>query len=234
MVKGVKMRGKFRVFILIILILYLVMEIFFPVLAEKEIRNNIVEQIDSVQLLEVNANSFPAWEMILTKIDRVEINASKLVIDGLLIESIATKYRDLYIKDNKIMGENIDLKFVISEQALNKYIIEKYPELSNFRVKFVSGHAYLSGQLNFFNKKVNIQLTGKFNVKEKNIIDFEPVNLKIEKLEIPGEVVKKFIEESGFTINLNKLNMPLNVEKIKIVSARMYLMGGLYAGKAGL
>ncbi len=228
------MKGKYKIILFIILLLYLVTKIFLPVVAEREIKQNIVKNVDDVQVLEVDADSFPVWEILLSRIDRVEVKASNLVVDNLCINSFITKHRNLYIEDKKIKGENTDLKLVITEQALNEYISKKYPGLNKFHIKFMSQQAYLSGQVNFFNKKVNIQLAGKFNVQEKNIINFEPLNLKIEKLEIPGDLIKKFIEDTGFVIDLNNLNISLNVEKIKIDSSRIYLLGGIYTGKAGL
>jgi len=228
------MKGKYKIILFIILLLYLVTKIFLPVVAEREIKQNIVKNVDDVQVLEVDADSFPVWEILLSRIDRVEVKASNLVVDNLCINSFITKHRNLYIEDKKIKGENTDLKLVITEQALNEYISKKYPGLNKFNIKFMSQQAYLSGQVNFFNKKVNIQLAGKFNVQEKNIINFEPLNLKIEKLEIPGDLIKKFIEDTGFVIDLNNLNISLNVEKIKIDSSRIYLLGGIYTGKAGL
>ena len=228
------MKGKYKIILFIILLLYLVTKIFLPVVAEREIKQNIVKNVDDVQVLEVDADSFPVWEILLSRIDRVEVKASNLVVDNLCINSFITKHRNLYIEDKKIKGENTDLKLVITEQALNEYISKKYPGLNKFHIKFISKQAYLSGQVNFFNKKVNIQLAGKFNVQEKNIINFEPLNLKIEKLEIPGDLIKKFIEDTGFVIDLNNLNISLNVERIKIDSSRIYLLGGIYTGKAGL
>ncbi len=228
------MKGKFKFFLLLILLFYLLMEIFLPIIVERKLEKSIVENIDSVQSLAVDAHSFPAWEMILSKIDRVEIKASNLAVNGLLIDSISTKHSDVYLKKDKIMGENDDLQIVISEKAVNNYLAGKYPGLSNFRVNFIAEQAYLRGTINFFEQEIDIQLTGNFTSPEKNIIIFNPVNLKIAKLEIPGEVIKKYIEDTGFAINLNDLNIPLNIEDVKIDTSRICLQGGIYARKAGL
>ncbi len=228
------MRGKWKYIILIALIFYLVMQILLPVMAEKKIKNSIFEQVDSVENLKVEVSSFPAWEILFSRLDRVEVKAVNLSKGQLMVDQIDSRYRDVSIRDDMIIGENTELNIVLSEENLNKYIENMYPELNNFVVKLNPGQIYLSGFVNFFEKRIDFQLTGALLVKERNLITFSPENLSLDEFQVPGELIKSFVKDLGFSIDLSRYNFPIRVEKIKVDSGYINFLGGPAIRKAGL
>lgn len=229
-----KNKKYLSVTLLLILILYLSLELFLPQVVENRIEKEILENTKDVKGLEVEVNSFPAWELLFSRADRVKLTARMVNIDGLYLSSISALYKDVIIAKGEIKGDNTDLKILISEKDLNQYVTEKYSGFENFQIKLVPEKVYLSGDLKFFKSRIKVQLNGEFSVHEAERISFVPENLSIEKLQIPRSIIREFTEQLGFYFDLTTLDLPLKIDKIKISDKELYLLGGTAVRKAGL
>lgn len=228
------MRNKKYLIIIFLLVLYLGMELFLPLMVENRIKKGIRNHTESVKELEVEVDSFPAWELLFSRADRVKLTAEMINIGGLPLRSISALYRDVLINKGQINGNNTDLNILIYESELNKYIVNKHSELKNFQIQLIPEQVYLSGDLKIFESKIKIRLSGKFAITKPDKISFVPENIKIEKLQIPGSVIKNFTNQLGFSFDLANLNLPLKVEKIKVSEKELHLLGGVSVRKAGL
>ena len=227
-------RGKYYFYIIIILLLvYLGLELFLPGIAEKKVRKGILNYTDEVKSLEIEANSFPAWELLFSRVDNINIKASYLKMKGLRLDNISASYQDIVLKEGIIKGKNKDLNILITEKSLNDYLAAQYPGLSNFDIILNPDQVFMEGYINFFNNKIMLQLNGKFTVKEANKITFIPKDVKIEDLKISKALIQKFVKDLGFSFNLSQLNFPITVEKIEITDKKLYLLGGIFVRKAG-
>jgi hypothetical protein len=81
--------------------------------------------------------------------------------------------------------------------------------------------------------RIKLQLSGSFKLVKTNQIVFEPGQFSVEEVNIPVSLLKKFVKDMGFTLNLDKYNIPLIVEKIRVSSDKLVLEGGSSAGEVG-
>ncbi len=219
-------------FILILLILYLFLEIFLPGVVEKRVKSEIKNYSEDVSNLEVSVNAFPAWNLIFSRADRIDINADYINLDGLLLRDISAQYEDIIIENGEIKGNNTDLRINISEKNLNQYINNHYNDLGDFEINLNPGQVFMKGDISILNTSISLQLNGKFMLVSPNEIKFNPTNIKIENLTISEDLIREYIKDFGFSFNLSDLNFPINVEKIKVENDELKLLGGIFVRKA--
>lgn len=227
------MRKKWSLLIIIILLLYLVLELALPLLAEKEIRQGFEQDFDRIENLEVDVNSFPVLEILLSRTDRLTITGSSLYYSGLEIRDLLLEYEDVSWREQKIRGDNVDLKLVVTEKGLNEYIAENYSELSDFELEFNPESVLLTGSINVFNNKIEVEIAGELVLEGNNQLVFEPENIQLDRISLPSSLLENVLEKVEFRLNLDRFDFPLEIEVVKIEEDRCQLLGGMSARKAG-
>jgi uncharacterized protein YpmS len=212
-------------FILLVLIILVSMEFYLPRLVEREIREIFQRETESIENLEIQVSSFPSLEILLKRVDRIIIEARGLSFNGLYLEDFAVEYQDIRLHDDYFTGNNTALNILITEDALNNYIKTNYPELGDFKIELNPDQVFLSGIINFFEARLQIQLAGSFTVTENNEVFFIPENFRVEKINIPGEIIRDFLQDKAFSFDLNELNLPINITQIELSSGEIRVLG---------
>ncbi|MFW6268879.1 MAG: DUF2993 domain-containing protein [Bacillota bacterium] len=219
---------------LFILILYLGMEILIPLYVEKQVERELTNHFDDYDNIEVEVNSFPPWELLFSMADRVKIKADLLNYEGIVLKDIAAYYQNIIIDDGEIRGKNTDLFIKVTEDDLNNYIQDNYSGLDNFDIHLEEDNAFMKGYINILDRKINLRIDGKFEIREPEEIVFLPQNVKIENLTISKDVIDNFIKDSGYVFDLSQLNFPVRVDNIILKKNELYLISGIFAERAGL
>ncbi len=221
------MKGKtpYLKVILIICLLFIMIEIYLPVMAENRIRGIIENQIDEVSSLKVEVASFPALEVLIGKIDYVGVDAEGVIVEGLFINKLFARYREVAYSKNSFQGINTDLDIVITEKALNDYTHDRYPELQNFKITLQPDLVVLKGFLNIFEARIGIELGGRMTIDEDKVVAFIPESLQVEDINIPSSLLQKYLNNLGFIFDLKNLNIPLQVEDIIISQGEIRIYG---------
>ena len=216
--------------LIVLLIIYLFMQLYLPGMAEDKIRQGLLDNIDQAEGLVVDARSFPAWEILFSqRVDHLNIRAESIVLDRLKLNSLRGEYRDVSYSDGEVSGKNTDLSVYVSEKALNNFVNQKYSNLNDFMVNIEPDMVYLSGYVDFLDAKFKVQLSGTLELTRVNKIVFEPGKFSVEEVDIPVSLLKSFVNNLGFTLNLDQYNIPLTVEKIRVSSDKLILEGGTSA-----
>lgn len=218
-------RNNLWFFILLVLIILVSMEFYLPRLVEREIREIFQRETESIENLEIQVSSFPSLEILFKRVDRIIINARGLSFNGLYLEDFAVEYQDIRLHDDYFTGNNTALNILITEDALNNYIKTNYPELGDFKIELNPDQVFLSGIINFFEARLQIQLAGSFTVTENNEVFFIPENFRVEKINIPGEIIRDFLQDKAFSFDLNELNLPINITQIELSSGEIRVLG---------
>ena len=218
--------------LVILLIIYLFMQLYLPGVAEDRIKEGLMANIDQVEGLEVDARSFPAWEILFSqRVDHLKIEADWLVLEQLRLDSFRGEYKNVSYGDQVIYGKNTDLSVNISEDSLNKYVNDKYSSFNNFKVNLEPENVHLAGHMDFLDARIKVQLSGKLTLADINEIAFEPGKFSVEEVDIPVSLLKKFVRDLGFTLDLNQYNIPLMVEDLRVSNDQLILEGGTTAGR---
>lgn len=218
------MKKRVWKYVFLFLILILAIQLLLPVLAERKLNKIILAQVEEIGELDIELASFPSIEILLGKIDFVEISAERPVYQDLLISSLNVKYRDVLLKGNTFEGDNTYLKILITEDDLNNYLKNTSPDLANLEISLKPGQVLLTGKVPFLNTSLNIRVTGGFLVKnEENKVVFQPEEMKVERVNIPVNLVSKYIEDAYFTLDLNQLNFPLEIDRVKVEEAQIII-----------
>lgn len=211
----------------IVIIFFLLSELFLPGFAANMLRGVFNQEADSIDDLNINISSFPAFKILMGRIDSVEVEAEGLMIDNLYLNNINLAYRDIILEKGSFKGTNTYLETIITEESLNKYIVANYPELENFNLEISTTQVFLQGDIKFLEMFFNVQLSGNFVINDRKDIYFIPANFQIENLNIPLELLKTYIEGFDFYFNLKDLGVPVDVSEIKLNSGYIVISGGV-------
>lgn len=218
------MKKRFWKYIFLFLILILAAQLLLPVVAERKLSKIILSQVEKIDKLDIELVSFPSMEILLGKIDFVEISAEKPVYQDLLIRSLDLKYKDVLLKGNTFEGENTYLRILITEEDLNNYLKNTSPDLADLEISLKPDQVLLVGKIPFLNTKLNLRVAGDFLVNnEENKVIFQPEEMKVERLNIPVNLVSKYIEDAYFTLDLNQLNFPLEIDRVKVEEGQIII-----------
>ena len=235
MLVGVEdMRRKSRILWLIIIIvlsLILLAQIILPGLAENSLRDIFYDRTAKIEELIINVAAFPAFKILRGRLDYIDVNTKGIVIDDLYIDMMSVKYRDVVYGKTGFDGDNTALKAVITQEAINNYIVEQYPDLKNFSININPEQVLFQGYINFFEARINLTLTGNFIINDNDRIYFIPDDLKVEDIKIPVNLLKQYIEKLNFYFDLKELNIPLSIEEIRLSSGQIDIVGGEYIEK---
>src|SRR5690554_867201 len=151
------MRRKRWLFLILIFffLLFLGIELYLPSIANRTIENIFEEETDEIEDLEINVSSFPALKILLGRVDHASIRAQGLTHDHLYLEQFNLNYSNIVLNKNGFHGINTYLEAMVTEEALNKYLKEKYPEMGNFSVQINPEQILLQGELNIFDIGIN-------------------------------------------------------------------------------
>ncbi|AZO94083.1 DUF2993 domain-containing protein [Halocella sp. SP3-1] len=211
-------------YIFLFLILILAAQLLLPVVAERKLNKIILSQVEEIGELDIELVSFPSVEILLGKIDFVEISAEKPVYQDLLIRSLDVKYRDVLLKGNTFEGENTYLRILITEDDLNNYLKHTSPDLADLEISLKPDQVLLAGKVPFLNTSLNLRVTGGFLVKnEENKVVFQPEEMKVERVNIPVNLLSRYIEDAYFTLDLNQLNFPLEIDTVKVEEGQIII-----------
>lgn len=218
-------RGYLWYLILLVLIIILGLELYLPRMAERRIGEIFRAGTDRIERLDIQVSSFPALEILLGRLDRVAVESRGLEFKGLYLDAFAVKYRNIKLKEGFFEGENIALDILITEEALNNYLRVNYPELDSFKIELIPDQVYLSGVLKFFEARLKLQLAGELVITEGNKISFIPQNFLFEDISISAGLIRDFMKDKGFSFDLDELDVPLNIDEIKIGRGELRIIG---------
>ena len=147
--------------LILLLLFYLIFQLYLPGMVENEIKESLENYVDEVEGLKVEVSSFPVWEIITkNKVDKLQIKSDSFVIEGLKFEDFQGEYTNVSYKEEIISGENTDLDFYLTESALNRYMKDNYTALENFDIDLKTQSVNLNGKIKIFSTDILIKLKG--------------------------------------------------------------------------
>ncbi|MGM0409980.1 MAG: LmeA family phospholipid-binding protein [Bacillota bacterium] len=228
------MKKVFLTILILAVFSFLIFQFYVIGMVEEDIKSNLSNYFSESKELEVDASSFPAWEVLRKKrVDHLNIKADYFILDGLKFDNFSGEYSDVSYDKNLINGENTSLYFSLSEESLTKYLRSEYEKLKDFEVNLNENGVILNGKVNIFNSEIELNLVGSIKLENTNEIVYTPNEFKVEEVELPLSTIKDFTGEMSFIIDLGEYNIPIKVDKIRSDENKIELSGGQSSGKAG-
>ncbi|MEJ6950256.1 LmeA family phospholipid-binding protein [Natronospora cellulosivora (SeqCode)] len=220
-------RSLWLLLVFIFLVVFLIgIELYLPSIANRILVDIFEQETDVIEDLEINISSFPALKILFGRVDHVSIRSQGLVHDHLFLEKFNLNYRDIVLSRKDFVGVNTYLEAVVTEEALNNYLYEKYPDMGNFSVEINSEQVLLDGEINIMQFRVNFQISGNLVLNNRNQIYFVPNDLQVEQINIPVNLIKTVMEEFAFVIDLQTLDIPIEITELKVESEYIVILGG--------
>jgi len=224
---------NFKVLVIIFLLLILAfMQFYLPQSISQRLTDTLKEEVDKSDRLEVDIDSFPAVELLLGKVDKLEFSADNLVIDSLPINKFEGNFKDLKVKKidgqwQVIEGENTYLKLKVSEEELNQYLAsrEELDIFDKFKMDLLKNKVMMTGDIQFFNANVKIQLAGNFIVADNDTIVFNSDELAVQNIIIPKSLIEQIKDKLQFEIDFADLPFPVKIQQVKLEEDSLEILG---------
>jgi len=230
--KTIKSKQIFKI-VLVVPVLFFVLQIFLPPYTASQIQQHIEEHTQYSSGVKIEVDVFPAWKIFYNRADKVTIMADKIQENDLLLENIRAEYNNIFIRDMSIIGENTALQATISQESLNKYLQNWFEDLEGMSIVLNPGEVYLNGNFKVFETEINFQLIGDFEIRNQDNIFFIVESVQLEDVKISRGLIESFFEDldPGFYFSLEKLEFPLKIDEINVLSGEIQLLGGSLSGE---
>jgi len=213
--------------VIIVVTIIIISQLFLPPFAADKLRDVLEQETDSIDKLDINIASFPAIKILTGRVDHVFIKSEGVQFNNLYIDSFDVSYRDIILQKGSFYGINTYLEAVISENAIDDYISDTYPELQDFQLKITAEQVLLEGSISIFDASFNLMFSGNFVINDREDIYFVPDDFQLEDIKIPVSLLKSYIEKIDFSFNLEELGIPLDISEIQLMSAYIIITGGV-------
>ncbi|OCL25482.1 hypothetical protein U472_14135 [Orenia metallireducens] len=224
---------NFKVLLIIFILLILAfMQFYLPESISQRLSSTLREEVDKSDRLEVDIDSFPAIELLIGRVDNLEISADNLIIDSLPINKFEGEFKDLKVKKIEgqwqvTEGKNTYLNLKVLEKALNQYLVsrEELNIFDKFKMELLKNKVMMTGDIQFFNANVNIQLAGNFVVKDKDTIVFNSDELAVENIIIPKSLIEQIKDKLQFEIDFADLPFPVEIQQVNLEEDSLKILG---------
>ncbi|MBM7624156.1 DUF2993 domain-containing protein [Sporohalobacter salinus] len=217
-----------------IVILLLISQLVLPVYFSQQLEKSLSKKLESSQSLKVEVSSFPALLMLTGRFQRVDLKGKELVVDRLRVAELEAKFSNIKLKStpdkekgSRFVGDNKRLKLTFTEEDLENYLADRLSSLQNIILNLGPKQTTLSGDFDLFGNRIKLKLGGKFKLETNQKLSFIPQDLMVAELRIPREIIKELMSEINLTLDLTKLPVPLQADKIKIKQDKLMILGGV-------
>jgi hypothetical protein len=229
---GENMRNFKVLLIIFVLLILAFMQFYLPELISQRLSSTLREEVDKSDRLEVDIDSFPAIELLIGRVDSLELSADNLIIDSLPINKFEGEFKDLKVKKIEgqwqvTEGKNTYLNLKVLEEALNQYLAsrEELNIFDKFKMELLKNKVMMTGDIQFFNANVNIQLAGNFVVKDKDTIVFNSDELAVENIIIPKSLIEQIKDKLQFEIDFADLPFPVEIQQVNLEEDSLKILG---------
>ncbi len=220
--------------VLIILVLVILMELLLPIYFSQRTEAFFLQALDSAGEFDLRVNSFPSLFLLKGRVDRAQVEGSKLVINGLELESWQGEYANLQLPPlwqwgeplEEIEGQNTFLEVVLKEEDLNNYLEEVFPGLMSFNLSLLPDQVLMTGILEAYGFELEVEMEGTFQLVNHHRIDFVPLSLSFQKMQLPEAIVDYIMEELDFYLDLERLPLPVYLTEVELEQGRLLIYGG--------
>jgi hypothetical protein len=204
-----------------------------PKLVEKKVRSRLNELLNAPE--ELNVKFSKAEGPDKSWFDTIEIKVRNSVFDDLNIAKARFFFRDAKVEVISLFrgekmkiepGYRADLRIEITEADLNKFVKVKSEKIkvSNPLIKFKDGAIELTGSTKYMFAKIEFKGIGSFRIEKGNVIHFIPRKLTVNKLKMPGYVLKSIIKKINPILDMNRFPFKTVLRSIDVKDGKLVII----------
>jgi len=197
---------------------------------EKHIYHSMGKLLNNPKSLIIDMEKISIFKEKIS-IKKVELKIKDANFDSLNIDNGLIVFTELEINKNELLknnhikiisSEKIDLKVEISELSLDNYVKAKSKKIKvrKPRVRLNRGRIHLFGTFVWKIGRISFNASGKLEVK-KNKIYFRPSKFKINRMNLPGYLVRSSIKKINPILDMEKFPFNTELKYIKINDKKM-------------
>lgn len=181
----------------------------------------------------VRLAAYPSLRLLLGQFAQIEVEAKNVSLGGLVADQYALVAEDVVVNMRELLSRrelrfrndgNMQVRVVVAEGELSKYLWERIPELRGWRIQIHAGRVTVLGQVPLLNAKVDIAVQGKFLALGQDKIAFVPEGIEIFGAPLPAALVGAVMQDTQFHIDLASAPMPLELLDVRMEPGQLVVV----------
>jgi hypothetical protein len=206
-----------------IILLFTAAQVIIPKQAETMLQKAIQDSLTSYEEVNVTVKSFPAFEILLGRVDRLSVSATMLSKDDIRIHQAEIDLKGLkfYVgKGSSNKGftvrsvDNGEAYVILTEEDLNEYISSQLGGTRSITVELTKGEGIIRGLFDIAGTSIELAINGEFQPAGSGLV-FRPRGLKVQDTYVPRDLVDEILNTLNLRLDLSKLPFPLSVTSVK-------------------
>lgn len=194
-----------------------------PEILQNRIRKAMDRYFRNPEFLRVEFFPTPKAELVRGYFERIDIQMKNTTIKILNVTEASVSLRGLRIDLRELYEEGtIELlnaeeskfRFLISEESVNKAILEKNVPILDPHMKFNNGHLVFRGKWRTLFFKSDVETKGRLEVIGGNKIAFYPDRVKLNSVPIPKFIRNTIVRKINPIIDLETMSLISGVDQI--------------------
>lgn len=202
----------------LLVVLGLVVQLFLPQVAGWFLARLLRGEVGAEGRLSVEIESLPAVELLVGQIDRLQVDARKVRLDNLVVETLLVDVRDLQVDLGELLRGRfvareqgvVRARLVLTEEALNEYLWAHWDPSRRFRIRLTPAVATLEGSL--FGEVLPVRVEGELSLADATHIRFQPKRVSVREAQLPEAILRIVGEELLFPVDVEDLPLAIGLD----------------------
>lgn len=164
----------------IIIILYVLSEIFIPVAASKYVRREIEKRYPEAKDVTVSVRAFPAFRLLFKKYSRLKVSAKEITVEGVRFDSVSLESKSY---------PQADVEGIISEERINEMFSSSSSFVINPKITLLKSNINVYGRVNLSFGSFYISANGNLEVRDGREIYFIPQSIEVLGARAPEQIL---------------------------------------------
>ncbi len=213
-------------------------QIVLPPLVANRIEEAFHEGYPDAEFIQVKVEAFPALKIITGRFDRLDLDArlfsqGGLKVDAFLVDAKKLKISPAALSKGVVQIDEVgDLQatVLIGEDSLNEYLWAKVDPARFMRIELTRDRARLVGEMNLFQRVLDLSLDGRFKVLGRTRVGFVVEQLAVEKLQIPKVLLDTVQSKWDLAMDFSELPVPVALQEVRLEEDSLYVFGTKWDG----
>lgn len=205
-----------------------------PRMAENQLAAGIRETAGPAELVQVDIDAFPAWQLLQGRVPTLAVDVRQAHINDLKIEAFMVDGHNVVLDAQALRqgkglsvkaADSLQVSTVVSEDDLNAYIWEKNDNARNFHIVLDPQWTGLKGSVSVLGKALEINVKGHFAVLEHTRVAFLVDEVTMQNATLPRFIIDALAPHWPVEIDLSQSPVPLEVRDLRVENHRLFIYG---------
>lgn len=213
-----------------------------PPFFERRLERAIAQSSGGAALVSVQLTAAPAISLVTGSVRALAIDVRGATFGDLPVAAFLFDGRHLVVDVPRLLrgggfalrhAERFNATLALREEDLNRYLWQKVDPSRQFRIELLRDGIHLAGRVSVLGFGVDVRVAGRFVVKDRTKIAFEPDEVALGQTRLPAFLQRMLAERWGMLIDLSSAPVPLELSELRSDQGMLFVYAHQPAGVPG-